>query len=124
MALLKVLGKEGQCVLIRHGEAFYRIHPCHLIKPNKELGSLLKLPCLKIRICRVKLDKENKTRVLLEKKNRRLILFYRKESYTKQLLGLSNLIYLFLTPPYALILILVIISIHMRAQFKKSLKSK
>ena len=40
---------------------------------------------------------ENKTCVLLEKENRRLSLFYKKESYTKQLLGLSNLIYLFLT---------------------------
>ena len=35
----KVLGKEGQCVLIRHGEEFYKMHPCHLIKPNKELES-------------------------------------------------------------------------------------
>ena len=35
--------------------------------------------------------------MLLEKENRRLILFYRKESYTKQPLALSNLIYLFLT---------------------------
>ena len=42
----------------------------------------------------------------LEKENRRLILFYKKDSYTKQLLGLSNLIYHFLTPPYAFILIL------------------
>ena len=41
--------------------------------------------------------KEDKKRVLLEKENRRLILFYKKDSYTKQLLGLSNLIYLFLT---------------------------
>ena len=41
--------------------------------------------------------KENRTHVLLEKENQRLILFYKKESYTKQLLGLSNLIYLFLT---------------------------
>ena len=68
--------------------------------------------------------KENKTHVLLKKENKRLILFYKKESYTKQPLGLSNLIYLFLTPPYALILILLIISIHMRAQSKKSSKSK
>ena len=37
--LAKVLGKEGQCVLIRHGEAFYRMHLCHLMKVNKEFGS-------------------------------------------------------------------------------------
>ena len=34
----KVLGKEGQCVLIRHGRAFNRMHPCHLMKAN-EFGS-------------------------------------------------------------------------------------
>ena len=37
--LAKVLGKEGQCVLIRHSGTLYRIHPCHLMKANKELGS-------------------------------------------------------------------------------------
>ena len=31
----RVLGKEGQCVLIRYGEAFYWMHPCHLMKANK-----------------------------------------------------------------------------------------
>ena len=35
----KVLGKEGQCVLIRHGGVFYWMLPCHLMKGNKELGS-------------------------------------------------------------------------------------
>ena len=35
----KVLGKEGQYVLIRHGGAFYRMYPCHLMKANKEFGS-------------------------------------------------------------------------------------
>ena len=35
----KVLGREGQYVLIRHGRAFYRMHPCHLMKANKEFGS-------------------------------------------------------------------------------------
>lgn len=33
----KVLGKEGQYVLIRHGGAFFRMHPCHLMKVDKEL---------------------------------------------------------------------------------------
>lgn len=31
----KVLGREGQFVLIRHGGAFYRMHPCQLMKVNK-----------------------------------------------------------------------------------------
>ena len=35
----KVLVKEGQCVLIKHGGAFYRMHPCYLMMANKELGS-------------------------------------------------------------------------------------
>lgn len=35
----KVLGKEGQCVLIRHGGAFFRMHPCHLMEVDKELQS-------------------------------------------------------------------------------------
>ena len=35
----KVLGKEGHFVLIRHDRAFYRIHPCQLMKVNKEFGS-------------------------------------------------------------------------------------
>ncbi|GAB1599998.1 hypothetical protein Ahia01_000277300 [Argonauta hians] len=35
----KVLGKEGQCVLIRHGGAFYRMHPCHLMKVNQDFGT-------------------------------------------------------------------------------------
>ena len=35
----KVLSKEGQCVLIRHGGALYRRHPCHLMKANKEFGN-------------------------------------------------------------------------------------
>ena len=35
----KVLSKEGQCVLIRHGRAFYKIHSCHLVKTNKKFGS-------------------------------------------------------------------------------------
>ena len=30
----KVLGKEGNFVLIRHGNSFYRCHPCHLMKVN------------------------------------------------------------------------------------------
>ena len=33
------MGKEGQCVLIKHGGAFYRKHPGHLMKANKEFGS-------------------------------------------------------------------------------------
>ena len=35
----KVLGKEGQCVLIRYRGAFYRMHLCHLMKLNKEFRS-------------------------------------------------------------------------------------
>ena len=35
----KVLGKEDQCVLIRHGGVFYRMNLCHLMKANKEFGS-------------------------------------------------------------------------------------
>ena len=35
----KVLGKEGQCVLIKHGGTFYRMDPCHLMEVNKEFGS-------------------------------------------------------------------------------------
>ena len=35
----KVLSKEGQCVLIRHGDIFYWIHAYHLMKVNKEWGS-------------------------------------------------------------------------------------
>ena len=38
----KGLGKEGQCVLIRYGGTFYRMYPCHLMKANKEFGSLRK----------------------------------------------------------------------------------
>ena len=38
----KVLGQEGQCVLIRHVGTFYRMHPSHLMKANKEFGSLRK----------------------------------------------------------------------------------
>ena len=35
----KVLGEEGQRVLIRHGNAFHRMHLCHLMKVNKEFQS-------------------------------------------------------------------------------------
>ena len=31
----KVLCKEDQCILIRHGRAFYRMHPYHSMKANK-----------------------------------------------------------------------------------------
>ena len=34
----KILGKDGQCVLIRHSGAFYKMHPYHLMKANKEFG--------------------------------------------------------------------------------------
>ena len=37
----KVLGKEGNFVLIRHGSAYYRCHPCHLIKENPETGNAI-----------------------------------------------------------------------------------
>ena len=37
--LAKVLDKESQSVLIRQGGAFYWMHPCNLLKVNKELGS-------------------------------------------------------------------------------------
>merc|ERR1711879_364188 len=32
----KVLGKEGNFVLIRHGGSYYRCHPCHLLKVDRE----------------------------------------------------------------------------------------
>ena len=32
----KVLGKESNFVLIRHGSAYYRCHPCHMKKVNEE----------------------------------------------------------------------------------------
>ena len=35
----KVLDKEGQCALIKHGGAFYKMHPCYLMKANKEFRS-------------------------------------------------------------------------------------
>ena len=38
--LTKVLGKEGQCVLISHGGAFYWRYLYPLMTANKELGSL------------------------------------------------------------------------------------
>ena len=31
-----VLGKERNFVLIQHGGAFYRCHPCHLMKATKQ----------------------------------------------------------------------------------------
>ena len=31
-----LLGKEGNFVLTRHGSAFYRCHPCHLIKATQQ----------------------------------------------------------------------------------------
>ena len=31
-----VLGKEGNFVLIRHDSAFYRCHPCHLMKATQQ----------------------------------------------------------------------------------------
>ena len=34
-----VLGQEGQFILIRHGGAFYRVHPCHLMKKNQNVTS-------------------------------------------------------------------------------------
>ena len=34
----KVLGKEGNFVLIRHGNVFYRCHPCHIMKVNPTGG--------------------------------------------------------------------------------------
>ena len=36
---VKVLSKDGQCVLIRHWGAFYRIHPCNSMKANKKVVS-------------------------------------------------------------------------------------
>ena len=35
----KILGEEGQCVLIRHRGAFYRTHQCRLMKVSKESES-------------------------------------------------------------------------------------
>ena len=34
-----VLGSEGKFVLIRHGGAFYRIHPCHLMPVKSQSGT-------------------------------------------------------------------------------------
>ena len=31
-----VLEKEGNFILIRHGSAFYRYHPCHLMKATQQ----------------------------------------------------------------------------------------
>ena len=33
------LGKEGNFVIIRHGSAFYRCHPCHLMKATQQKSS-------------------------------------------------------------------------------------
>ena len=35
----KVLGKKGNFVLIRHGNAFYRCHPCHVMKVHSQGGN-------------------------------------------------------------------------------------
>ena len=35
-----VLGSEGKFVLVRHGGAFYRVHPCQLMKTEKEKEKL------------------------------------------------------------------------------------
>ena len=32
----KVIGQEGKIVLIRHGTAYYRCHPCQLMKADPE----------------------------------------------------------------------------------------
>lgn len=37
-----VLGQEGQFVLIRHGGAFYRVHPCHLMKLKQDVSKATK----------------------------------------------------------------------------------
>ena len=36
----KVLGKESNFVLIRHGAAYYRCHPCQLLKVNPEVKQM------------------------------------------------------------------------------------
>ena len=35
----KVIGQEGQIVLVRHGVAYYRCHPCQLLKRNASAAS-------------------------------------------------------------------------------------
>ena len=46
----KVLGKEGQCVLIRNGGVFYRMHPCHLKKIKSfEVQEMKKIKFLQMR---------------------------------------------------------------------------
>ena len=34
-----VLGQDGQNVLVRHGGAFYRVHPCHLLKLGVDVNN-------------------------------------------------------------------------------------
>ena len=34
-----VLGQDGQYVLVRHGGAFYRVHPCHLLKLGVDISN-------------------------------------------------------------------------------------
>ena len=36
-----VLGQDGQFVLIRHGGAFYRVHPCHLMKMDRNENKVI-----------------------------------------------------------------------------------
>ena len=32
-----VLGKDGQCVVVKHGTVYCRVHPCHLIKKKRPI---------------------------------------------------------------------------------------
>ena len=41
----KVLGKEGNFVLIRHGAEYYRCHPCHLLKVDSVSNGLETQDC-------------------------------------------------------------------------------
>ena len=41
----KMLGKDNDFVLIRHGGAFYRCHPCHLMKKEEEDETTLCYHC-------------------------------------------------------------------------------
>lgn len=37
-----VLGKDGQCVKIKHGSEYCRVHPCHLLKKNVDVKKVKK----------------------------------------------------------------------------------
>ena len=36
----KVIGKDGQTVLIKHGSTYYRVHPCQIMKKRTAHGQV------------------------------------------------------------------------------------